>query len=350
MRTEISSLGEFGLIHRLTEGIELKNESSKYGVGDDAAVLSYPTEKQVLITTDLLMEGVHFDLIYVPLKHLGYKAAVVNFSDIYAMNGTPKQITVSLALSKRFSVEDMEELYAGIRLACEEYDVDIVGGDTSSSLTGLAISITCIGEADKDKVIYRNGAKETDLVCVTGDLGAAYMGLQLLEREKVALKGKTDVQPDFSGKEYLLERQLKPEARRDIIKKLAEEGIQPTSMMDISDGLSSELLHICTQSKVGCRVYEEHIPIDYQTAVMAEEFNMNLTTCALNGGEDYELLFTVPISDHERISEMEGVKLIGHITKPELGCVLITRDGQEFELKAQGWNPLKDETTENAEE
>ena len=329
--------------------IELKNESSKYGVGDDAAVLSYPTEKQVLITTDLLMEGVHFDLIYVPLKHLGYKAAVVNFSDIYAMNGTPKQITVSLALSKRFSVEDMEELYAGIRLACEEYDVDIVGGDTSSSLTGLAISITCIGEADKDKVVYRNGAKETDLVCVTGDLGAAYMGLQLLEREKVALKGKTDVQPDFSGKEYLLERQLKPEARRDIIEKLAEEGIQPTSMMDISDGLSSELLHICTQSKVGCRVYEEHIPIDYQTAVMAEEFNMNLTTCALNGGEDYELLFTVPISDHEKISEMEGVKLIGHITKPELGCALITRDGQEFELKAQGWNPLKDETTENAE-
>lgn len=342
MRTEISSLGEFGLIRRLTDGIELKNESSRYGVGDDAAVLSYPTEKQVLITTDLLMEGVHFDLIYVPLKHLGYKAAVVNFSDIYAMNGTPKQITVSLALSKRFSVEDMEELYAGIRLACEEYDVDIIGGDTSSSLTGLAISITCIGEADKDKVVYRNGAKETDLICVTGDLGAAYMGLQLLEREKVALKGKADMQPDFSGKEYLLERQLKPEARRDIIEKLAEEGIQPTSMMDISDGLSSELLHICTQSKVGCRIYEEHIPIDYQTAVMAEEFNMNLTTCALNGGEDYELLFTVPIADHEKISEMEGVKLIGHITKPELGCALITRDGQEFELKAQGWNPLQE--------
>lgn len=357
MRTEIASLGEFGLIRRLTEGIELKNESSRYGVGDDAAVLSYPAEKQVLITTDLLMEGVHFDLVYVPLKHLGYKAAVVNFSDIYAMNGTPKQITVSLALSKRFSVEDMEELYAGIRLACEEYNVDIVGGDTSSSLTGLAISITCIGEADKDKVVYRNGAKETDLICVTGDLGAAYMGLQLLEREKIALKGNTDLQPDFSGKEYLLERQLKPEARRDIIEKLAEEGIQPTSMMDISDGLSSELLHICTQSKVGCRVYEEHIPIDYQTAVMAEEFNMNLTTCALNGGEDYELLFTVPIADHEKISEMEGVKLIGHITKPELGCALITRDGQEFELKAQGWNPLKGETpeeekadeTENAE-
>lgn len=346
MRTEIASLGEFGLIRRLTEGIELKNESSRYGVGDDAAVLSYPSEKQVLITTDLLMEGVHFDLVYVPLKHLGYKATIVNFSDIYAMNGTPKQITVSLALSKRFSVEDMEELYAGIRLACEEYNVDIVGGDTSSSLTGLAISITCIGEVDKDKVVYRNGAKETDLICVTGDLGAAYMGLQLLEREKVALKGNTDIQPDFSGKEYLLERQLKPEARRDIIKKLAEEGIRPTSMMDISDGLSSELLHICTQSKTGCRVYEEHIPIDYQTAVMAEEFNMNLTTCALNGGEDYELLFTVPIADHEKVSEMEGVKLIGHITKPELGCALITRDGQEFELKAQGWNPLKGEISE----
>lgn len=350
MRTEISNLGEFGLIRHLTEGIELKNESSRYGVGDDAAVLSYPTEKQVLITTDLLMEGVHFDLIYVPLKHLGYKAAVVNFSDIYAMNGTPKQITVSLALSKRFSVEDMEELYTGIRLACEEYNVDIIGGDTSSSLTGLAISITCIGEVDKDKVVYRNGAKETDLICVTGDLGAAYMGLQLLEREKVALKGKPDMQPDFSGKEYLLERQLKPEARRDIIEKLAEEGIHPTSMMDISDGLSSELLHICTQSKVGCRIYEEHIPIDYQTAVMAEEFNMNLTTCALNGGEDYELLFTIPIADHEKISEMEGVKLIGHITKPELGCALITRDGQEFELKAQGWNPLKEKTAESEDE
>lgn len=343
MKTEISTLGEFGLIRHLTEGIKLQNESSRYGVGDDAAVLSYPSEKQILVTTDLLMEGVHFDLIYVPLKHLGYKSAVVNFSDIYAMNGTPKQITVSLALSKRFCVEDMEELYAGIRLACEEYNVDIVGGDTSSSLTGLAISITCIGEGEKDKIVYRNGAKETDLICVSGDLGAAYMGLQLLEREKTVLKGEKDIQPDFTGKEYLLERQLKPEARRDIIQKLAEAGVQPTSMMDISDGLSSELLHICTQSKVGCRVYEEHIPIDYQTAVMAEEFNMNLTTCALNGGEDYELLFTVPIADHEKVAEIEGIKLIGHITKPELGCALITRDGQEFELKAQGWNPLQEE-------
>lgn len=353
MRTEIAALGEFGLIRHLTEGIELKNESSKYGVGDDAAVLSYPADTEVLVTTDLLMEGVHFDLIYVPLKHLGYKSAIVNFSDIYAMNGTPKQITVSLGLSKRFSVEDMEELYAGIRLACEEYNVDIIGGDTSSSYTGLTISITCIGEAEKGKVVYRNGAKETDLICVSGDLGAAYMGLQLLEREKVALAGKDkDLQPDFSGKEYLLERQLKPEARKDIIKKLAEAGIQPTSMMDVSDGLSSELLHICTQSKVGCRVYEEHIPIDYQTAVMAEEFNMNLTTCALNGGEDYELLFTVPIAEHDKISEMEGVKLIGHITKQELGYGLITRDGQEFELKAQGWNSLNEEssTSEETEE
>ena len=341
MRTEIATLGEFGLIRHLTEGIELKNESSKYGVGDDAAVLSYPADREVLMTTDLLLEGVHFDLTYVPLKHLGYKSAVVNFSDIYAMNGTPRQITVSLGLSKRFSVEDMEALYAGIRLACEEYGVDIVGGDTTSSLTGLTISITCIGDVERGKAVYRNGAHETDLVCVSGDLGAAYMGLQLLEREKLALKDADgDVQPDFAGREYLLERQLKPEARRDVIQKLREAGIQPTAMMDISDGLSSELLHICTQSKVGCRIYEEHIPLDYQTAVMAEELNMNVTTCALNGGEDYELLFTVPIADHEKVSQMEGVKLIGHITKPELGCALITRDGQEFELKAQGWNHL----------
>lgn len=340
-RTEIATLGEFGLIKHLTEDIEIKNESTKYGVGDDAAVLEYP-DKEVLVTTDLLMEGVHFDLTYVPLKHLGYKAAIVNISDIYAMNGTPKQMTISVALSKRFSIEDMEDFYAGIKLACALHNVDIVGGDTTSSLTGLAISITCIGEADKDKVVYRNGAKPTDLICVSGDLGGAYMGLQLLEREKTVFKGEKDVQPDFAGKEYLLERQLKPEARGDIIKKLAELNIKPTSMMDISDGLSSELMHICSQSNTGCRIYEEHIPIDYQTAVMAEEFNMNLTTCALNGGEDYELLFTVPISDHEKVAGMEGVRLIGHITKPELGCALITRDGQEFELKAQGWNPLKE--------
>ena len=342
MRTEIATLGEFGLIDHLTEGIQLQNDSTKKGIGDDAAVLSDPADRQVLVTTDLLLEGVHFDLVYTPLKHLGYKAAVVNFSDIYAMNGTPRQITVSLGVSKRFSVEDMEQLYAGIRLACEDYGVDIVGGDTTSSLTGLTISITCIGEAGEDQIVYRNGAHETDLICVSGNLGAAYMGLQLLEREKKVLAGADkDVQPDFAGREYILERQLKPEARRDIIEKLHDAGIKPTAMMDISDGLSSELMHICKQSGKGCRIYEEHLPIDYQTAAMAEEFNMNLTTCALNGGEDYELLFTVPLTDHEKIQEISDVRLIGHITKPELGCALITRDGQEFELKAQGWNPLK---------
>ena len=338
-KTPISKLGEFGLIRHLTENIELQNASSKYGIGDDCAVLEYP-DKQVLVTTDLLMEGVHFDLTYVPLKHLGYKAVMVNLSDIYAMNGTPRQITVSLAISKRFGIEDMEELYAGMRLACEAHHVDIVGGDTTSSLTGRAISSTAIGDAPKDKVVYRNGAKETDLICVSGDLGAAYMGLQLLEREKSVFMGESDAQPDFSGKEYLLERQLKPEARRDIISALAEAGVQPTSMMDISDGLSSELMHICKQSGTGCRVYEEHIPLDYQTAVMAEEFNMNVTTCALNGGEDYELLFTVPLTDHEKVANMKGVRLIGHITKPELGCMLITRDGGEMELRAQGWQAL----------
>lgn len=338
-KTPISTLGEFGLIRHLTENIELQNASSKYGVGDDCAVLEYP-DKQVLVTTDLLMEGVHFDLTYVPLKHLGYKAVMVNLSDIYAMNGTPRQITVSLAISKRFSVEDIEQLYAGMRLACEAHHVDIVGGDTTSSLTGLAISITAIGDAPKDKIAYRNGANETDLICVSGNLGAAYMGLQLLEREKSVFMGESNAQPDFSGKEYLLERQLKPEARRDIISALAEAGIKPTAMMDISDGLSSELMHICKQSNKGCRVYEEHIPLDYQTAVMAEEFNMNVTTCALNGGEDYELLFTVPLTDHEKVSKMEGVRLIGHITKPELGCMLVTRDGGEMELRAQGWEAL----------
>ena len=338
-RTEIATLGEFGLIKYLTKNIELKNPSTLYGIGDDAAVLEYP-DKQILVTTDLLMEGVHFDLTYTPLKHLGYKSAMVNLSDIYAMNGTPKQITVSIAISKRFCVEDMEEFYAGLKLACDLHHVDIIGGDTTSSLTGLAISITCIGEAEKEQIVYRNGAHETDLICVTGDLGAAYMGLQLLEREKNVFKGQKEINPDFSGKEYLLERQLKPEARRDIIEKLRNAGIKPTAMMDISDGLSSELMHICTQSNVGCRIYEERIPLDYQTAVMAEELNMNVITCALNGGEDYEL-FTVPIAEHEKISEMEGIRIIGHITKPELGSALITRDGQEFELKAQGWNPLQ---------
>lgn len=340
-RTEISTLGEFGLINHLTANISTKNPESIYGIGDDAAVLQF-NNQETLVTTDLLMEGVHFDLVYTPLKHLGYKSAIVNFSDIYAMNGTPKQITVSLAVSKRFCIEDLEQFYEGLQLACELHHVDIVGGDTTSSVTGLAISITCIGTANKEQIVYRNGAKETDLICVSGDLGAAYMGLQLLEREKAVFEGQQEINPDFSGKEYLLERQLKPEARKDIIEALAKENIHPTAMIDISDGLSSELMHICTQSKVGCRIYEERIPIDYQTAVMAEELNMNVTTCALNGGEDYELLFTIPLTDHDKVSNMEGIKVIGHITRAELGCGLITRDGQEFELKAQGWNPLKE--------
>lgn len=336
-QTEIATLGEFGLINKLTEQIKLVNPSTIKGVGDDAAVLDY-ADKQVLVTTDLLLEGIHFDLTYVPLKHLGYKAAVVNFSDIYAMNGTPKQITVSLGISKRFTIEHIQELYEGIRTAAEIYGVDIVGGDTSASVTGLLISITCIGEADKDKVVYRNGAKDTDLICVSGDLGAAYMGLQLLEREKVASSGQKDFQPEFGGKEYILERQLKPEARKDVIKALADAGIVPTAMMDISDGLSSELLHICKQSNAGCRIYEERIPIDYQTAVMASEINMNLVTAALNGGEDYELLFTAPLSAHEKLAQIDSIRIIGHITKPELGCAMITRDGNEMSLQAQGWN------------
>ena len=352
---EIAKIGEFGLIDRLTKDIKPQNESTKYGVGDDCAVLHYP-DTEVLITTDMLMEGVHFDLTYIDLQHLGWKSAMVNISDIFAMNGTPRQLTVSMALSKRFTVEDMEQFYNGLRLACDKWGVDIVGGDTTSSYTGLAISITCIGEARKEDIVYRNGAKETDLVCVSGDLGAAYMGLQLLEREKAvyyqqveeakkkgdqkALAELSHFQPDFAGKEYLLQRQLKTEARGDIIQKLRDAGIRPTAMMDISDGLSSELMHICKQSHVGCRIFEKQIPIDYQTAVMAEELNMNVTTCALNGGEDYELLFTVPIGDHEKIQELDDVKLIGHITKESLGQVLVTRDDQEFELKAQGWNPL----------
>ena len=369
------------MIDRLTKDVKPQNTSTKYGVGDDCAVLHYP-DTEVLVTTDMLMEGVHFDLTYIDLQHLGWKSAMVNISDIFAMNGTPRQMTVSLALSKRFSVEDIELFYSGLRMACEKWGVDIVGGDTTSSYTGLAISITCIGEARKEDIVYRNGAKETDLICVSGDLGAAYMGLQLLEREKAVYyqmldeakkKAATapstsatapstsatvsgasattpdgfpsgsipDFQPDFSGKEYLLQRQLKTEARGDIIQRLREAGIRPTAMMDISDGLSSELMHICKQSHVGCRIFEKQIPIDYQTAVMAEEMNMNVTTCALNGGEDYELLFTIPIGDHEKIQQIEDVRLIGHITKESLGQVLVTRDDQEFELKAQGWNPLR---------
>ncbi len=361
---EIASLGEFGLIDRLTKDITPKNTSTIKGVGDDCAVLHYP-DKEVLVTTDMLMEGVHFDLTYIDLQHLGYKSAMVNISDIFAMNGTPRQMTVSLALSKRFSVEDLEQFYSGLRRACDKWGIDIVGGDTTSSYTGLAISITCIGEASKDDIVYRSGAKNTDLICVSGDLGAAYMGLQLLEREKAvyysqysdlqkklaAAKDKAEIsnlksqlsnlsQPDFSGKEYLLQRQLQTEARGDIIQRLREAGIRPTAMMDISDGLSSELMHICKQSGTGCRIFEKEIPIDYQTAVMAEEMEMNVTTCALNGGEDYELLFTVPIGDLDKVRDLDDVHLIGHITEQKYGHILVTRDNQEFELKAQGWNPL----------
>lgn len=345
-RTAISTLGEFGLIRRLTAGLEPVQPSTVLGVGDDCAVLHYP-EKEILVTTDLLLEGIHFDLTYVPLKHLGYKAVMVNLSDVCAMNGIPRQITVSLGISARFSVEDIDELYSGMRLACRHANVDIVGGDTTSSLTGLAISITAIGEIDKERIVRRSGARETDLICVSGDLGASYMGLQLLEREKTVLQGTDgDVQPDFAGREYLLQRQLRPEARLDIVSALAAANILPTAMMDISDGLSSELLHICHQSRCGCRLYEEHIPLDYQTASMAEELNMNVTTCALNGGEDYELLFTVPLSDYEKVQDMKDIHIVGHITKPELGCMLVTRDGTEIELQAQGFTAFmnKDKT------
>lgn len=340
-RTEIATLGEFGLIDHLTKDIKLRQASSVKGIGDDAAVVDN-SGKKTLVTTDLLLEGIHFDLVYTPLKHLGYKAATVNFSDIYAMNGEPQQITVSLGISKRFSVEDLEEFYSGLKLACEIYGVDIVGGDTTSSLTGFTISITCIGTVEEEKIVYRNSAQNTDLIYVSGDLGASYMGLQLLEREKSVFDGDKDFQPDFSGKEYLLERQLKPEARKDIVKLLEENGIVPTSMIDVSDGLSSDLLHICSQSNVGCQLFEERIPIDYQTAVMAETFNMNVTTVALNGGEDYELLFTVPLHLHEKMNELQGIRLVGHITPPEQGCYLVTRDGQEMQLRAQGWNPIAD--------
>lgn len=339
-KTEISTLGEFGLIRHLTKDLKPVQPSTQKGIGDDAAVLNHK-DKRTLVTTDLLLEGIHFNLEYVPLKHLGYKAAVVNFSDIYAMNATPTQITVSLGISKRFSVEDLEELYAGIRLACEKYNVDLVGGDTSASMTGLTISITCLGTAYDSDIVYRNGAKVNDLICVTGNLGTAYMGLQLLERERLVMQANENATPAFEGREYLLERQLKPEARRDIIEKLHEAGIKPTAMMDISDGLSSELMHICTQSNVGCSVFEDKLPIDYQAAALAEEMNLNIVTCALNGGEDYELLFTCSLNDYEKLIPIEDVYLIGHITKPEHGINLVGRNGEEISLKAQGWNAFE---------
>ncbi len=338
---DISKMGEFGLIEHLTKEIKLTNASTEKGVGDDAAVLSFG-DKRTLVTTDLLLEGIHFNLEYVPLRHLGYKAAVVNFSDIYAMNGKPTQIVVALGISKRFSVENIEEIYSGIRLACEKYGVDLVGGDTCASMTGLTISITCIGEAEKDAIVYRNGAKLNDLICVTGNLGSAYLGLQLLERERQVMQANPDAQPDFAGMEYLLERQLKPEARKDIIEKLAAAGIHPTAMMDVSDGLSSELLHICKDSGVGCAVYEDKIPIDFQAASLAEEMNLNIVTCALNGGEDYELLFTCSIDDYEKLIPLDDVYIVGHITKAEYGACLIGRNGEELQLRAQGWSAFTD--------
>ena len=343
--TEISTLGEFGLIEHLTRSFPVRNDSTRRGVGDDCAVIRYGNDSETLVTTDLLLEGIHFDLTYVPLMHLGYKAIVVNLSDVYAMNGTPRQVTVSLGISKRFTLEHIEQLYEGMRIACEQYGVDLVGGDTSASVTGLIISVTCLGEAPEVDIVYRSGARDTDLICVSGNLGAAYMGLQLLERERrvsAEMKDK-DFQPDFSGKEYIIERQLKPEARRDVIEELRSLGIRPTAMMDVSDGLSSELLHICKNSGVGCRVYEERIPIDYQTALMAEELNMNLVTAAMNGGEDYELLFTVPLADHDKVARMKTARIIGHITKSDLGACMVTRDNQEMEIRAQGWNAFTKE-------
>lgn len=337
-KTDLSSLGEFGLIDHLTSGAELKNKSSIKGVGDDAAVIG-EGELKTLVSTDLLMEGIHFDLTYVPLKHLGYKAVTVNLSDIAAMNGTPTQVTVSIAISSRFPLEAVEELYSGIHKACEIYNVDLVGGDTSSSVTGLTISVTAIGHAKEGEIAYRDGAKETDLICATGDFGAAYLGLQLMERENRIFKENPGVQPDLSGHDYILERFLKPEARTDIRDILELEKVKPTSMIDVSDGLSSDLMHICKQSKVGCQIYAERIPIDAASSMGAEELGLDPMTAALNGGEDYELLFTIPVADHEKIQGNPSIRVIGHITDEASGCQLES-GGQLIELKAQGWGHL----------
>jgi thiamine-monophosphate kinase len=338
--TPISEIGEFGLIERLTKSVTIKNESTLKGVGDDAAVLDFK-EKKVVVTTDLLTEGVHFNLMYTPLKHLGYKSIIVNLSDVAAMNAIPKQVTVSIALSSKFSVEAIEQLYEGIHLACEKYHVDLIGGDTTSSLTGLTISVTAIGEVEESELVYRSGAKNSDLLCVTGDLGGAYMGLQLLERENEVFKVNNKIQPQFEGKDYILGRQLKPEARVDMKEIFKGLGIQPTSMIDISDGLSSEVMHICKQSGVGAKVYEEKIPMDEQTKSMALEMNINPLVAALNGGEDYELLFTIPVTDFEKVKNHPDITVIGHIADAKEGIVLVTGGGSEIELIAQGWNPLK---------
>lgn len=337
--TDLSELGEFGLIKHLTEHIEINQESTIKGVGDDAAVLDY-SNLQTLISTDMLIEGVHFDLSYVPLRHLGYKSVIVNLSDIYAMNAEPRQILVSIAISNRFRLEALEELYSGMMLACKKYNVDLVGGDTTISLNGLVISITCIGAAIKDKIVYRNGAKESNLLCVSGDLGGAYMGLQILEREKVVFNENPKIQPDLDGKDYIIERQLKPEARNDIVATLSNLGVKPTSMIDVSDGLSSEILHLCSESKVGVELYEEKIPVDSLTYETAREFNLDPTVCVLSGGEDYELLFTVDIGDYDKVKNSKDISIIGHITAKEKGCLMISKSGTVHELKAQGWNSL----------
>jgi thiamine-monophosphate kinase len=340
-KANISDLGEFGLIKHLTENIKLKNKSSKKGVGDDCAVIS--NKKQTLVSTDLLVEGIHFDLMYVPLKHLGYKAVSVNVSDIYAMNGKPEQITVSIAVSSKITLDAVEELYEGIQLACDNFEVDLVGGDTTSSVTGFMISVTAIGSVDEKKIAYRSGAKENDLVCVSGDLGAAYLGLQVLEREKQVFKENSKIQPDLSGHDYIVERQLKPEARMDIIEKLDKLKIVPTSMIDISDGLASELHHICEQSECGANIYAEKIPIDHTASATAQAMQLDPTVCALNGGEDYELLFTINQRDFEKVKNETFFSIIGHVTTKESGLNLVTEAGSSIPLTAQGWNSLKEE-------
>ncbi|NOX48153.1 MAG: thiamine-phosphate kinase [Chlorobi bacterium] len=339
-RTELSEIGEFGLIDMLTKNIKLKNESTVKGVGDDAAVLDFK-DKQILITKDLLIEGVHFNLTYAPLKHLGYKAAAVNISDIVAMNGTPRQLLVGLGASNRFSVEALEEIYKGIYQACEQYNVDLVGGDTVSSTGGLFISVTAIGDANAEDVVYRDTAKVNDLVVVSGDLGGAYAGLLLLEREKETYKADPNMQPDLDGYDYILGRQLKPEARVDVLRLLKGAGVKPTSMIDISDGLASEVTHICKKSKVGCAIYEDKIPVDVQTVQVAEEFKLDPTTCALNGGEDYELLFTIKQADFEKLKDVEGISVVGHIMEENAGINLISRSGASVPITSQGWNAFK---------
>ena len=333
----IDELGEFALIDQLTNQFENRNPNTLLGIGDDAAVIALSETESLLLSTDSLVEGVHFNLMYMPLKHLGYKAVAVNVSDICAMNGIPEQITVSIAVSSKFSLEALEELYEGIKLACEHYKIDLIGGDTTSSRAGLMINIAVVGRAHKDKIAYRSGAKEYDLLVVTGDLGAAYMGLQLLEREKEVFQANPNIQPDLDGHDYIIERQLKPEARVDIIQYLKELEVVPTSMIDISDGLASEILHICKASKVGCYLYDEKIPIDAKTSMTAIDFNLDPSTCALNGGEDYELLFTVKQEDFEKVNSNPNMTIIGHITDEKDGIYFIDKSGSAITLKAQGW-------------